>query len=37
MKLFLTDKKEETFYINLEDPFFLEKLNQHPKNIFEII
>ena len=32
-------KKEwkETFFINLEDPLFLAKLNEHPKNIFDIV
>jgi len=33
----LKEEKKETFFINLEDPFFLEKLNSHPKNLFEII
>ena len=33
----LREEWKNTFYINLEDPFFLEKLNKHPKNIFEII
>lgn len=33
----LKKKNKETFYINLEDPFFLGKLNEHPKNIFDII
>ncbi len=33
----LQEEKKETFFINLEDPFFLEKLNSHPKNLFEII
>ncbi len=33
----LDKKNEETFFINLEDPFYLNKLNNHPKNLFEII
>lgn len=33
----LKEDKNETFFINLEDSFFLEKLNNHPKNLFEII
>ncbi len=33
----LDEKKEITFYINLENPEFLNLLNTHPENLFKII
>lgn len=33
---YLTNKKELTYFLNLEDPEYLELLNQSPKNLFKI-
>ncbi len=33
---YLKDRSDQVFYINLEDPDFLQRLNEHPKNIFSL-
>lgn len=37
LKLILDKENKETFYINLENPEFLDLLNTHPENLFKII
>ncbi len=39
LKQFLNDLQEQkhsVYYVNLEDPDFLDSLNEHPKNIFSL-
>ena len=33
---YLAENKQPAFFLNLEDPEYLELLNQHPKNIFSL-